>query len=269
MTGDAPASLVDAHCHLADSAFDPDRPAVLSRAAAAGVTHIIVVADSAASTTQAVTLARGAGLSATAGVHPHQASTWSAATAAAVERALEEPEVVAVGETGLDYHYDLSPRLEQRRAFEAQLALAARHRRPVVVHSRDADGDMAAMLTTFGRDVPAVVLHSFSSGPDVFAAGMDVGAYFSFSGMVTFKRWDGTAYVADCPADRLLVETDAPYLAPTPYRGRRNEPAFVAQVAARVAEVRAETLPALAARSSANAARCFGDRLVHRNPDRS
>jgi TatD DNase family protein len=266
--GDAPAPLVDAHCHLTDPAFDPDRPAVLSRAAAAGVTHIIVVADSAESSARAVALARATGLSATAGVHPHQASTWDPGCAAAIASALEEPEVVAVGETGLDYHYDLSPRPEQRRAFEAQLALAARHRRPVVVHSRDADGDMAAMLTTFGRDVPAVVLHSYSSGPDVFAAGMDIGAYFSFSGMVTFKRWEGTPYVADCPADRLLVETDAPYLAPTPHRGRRNEPAFVARVAARVAELRGEMLPALAARSSANATRCFGDRLLHRNPER-
>ena len=256
-------SLVDTHCHLADTAFGADRAAVLARAAAAGVTHIVIVADSAESTADAMALARRASLSATAGVHPHQADTWSAGTAAAIERALDEPEIVAVGETGLDYHYDHAPRAEQRRAFEAQLELAARRHRPVVVHSRDADGDMAAMLTTFGRAVPGIVLHSFSSGPDVYAAGMAVGAYFSFSGMVTFKNWDRTAYVADCPADRLLVETDAPYLAPAPYRGKRNEPAFVAQVAARVAQVRAEPLDALAARASANAVRCFGDRLLH------
>jgi TatD DNase family protein len=268
-TGDAP--LVDSHCHLTDAAFDADRPAVLARAAAAGVTHIVVVADSAVSTAQAVELSRTGALSATAGVHPHHASTWSPDVAAAIECALDDPEVVAVGETGLDYHYDLSPRTEQRRAFEAQLTLAARRGLPVVVHSRDADDDMAAMLTTFGRDVRAVVLHSFSSGPDVFAAGMAIGAYFSFSGMVTFKRWDRTACVADCPADRLLVETDAdsPYLAPVPHRGKRNEPAFVAQVAARVAELRGEPLPHLAARSSANAARCFGDRLILCNPQYS
>jgi TatD DNase family protein len=266
-TGDAP--LVDAHCHLADAAFDADRAAVLARATAAGVRHIVVVADSAASTAQAVGLARSEALSATAGVHPHHASTWSPDVAAAIERALDDPEVVAVGETGLDYHYEFSPRTEQRRAFEAQLALAARRGLAVVVHSRDADNDMAAMLTTFGRDVRAVVLHSFSSGPDVFAAGMTIGAYFSFSGMVTFKRWDRTECVADCPADRLLVETDAPYLAPTPYRGKRNEPAFVAQVAARVAELRGEPLAQLAAQSSANAARCFGDRLIHCNPQYS
>jgi TatD DNase family protein len=263
-TGEPP--LVDAHCHLADAAFDPDRAAVLARAAAAGVTHIVVVADSAASTAQAVELARSQTLSATAGVHPHHASTWSPDIAATIERALDGPEVVAVGETGLDYHYEFSPRTEQRRAFEAQLALAARRGRPVVVHSRDADADMTAMLTTFGRDVPAVVLHSFSSGPDVFAAGMAIGAYFSFSGMVTFKRWDRTDCVVECPADRLLVETDAPYLAPAPHRGKRNEPAFVARVAARVAELRGEALPQLAAQSSANAARCFGDRLAHCHP---
>lgn len=265
--GDAP--LVDAHCHLADPAFDADRAAVLARAAAAGVTHIIVVAESAESTAQAVALARSQGLSATAGVHPHQASTWSPHTAAAIERALDDPEVVAVGETGLDYHYEHSPRAEQRRAFEAQLGLAARRGRPVVVHSRDADDDMAAILTTFGPDVPAVVLHSFSSGPEVFAAGMAVGAYFSFSGMVTFKSWDHADYVAECPPDRLLVETDAPYLAPTPHRGKRNEPAFVARVAARVAKLRGEELAVLATRSSANATRCFGERLIHRNRERS
>ena len=263
------ASLVDTHCHLADTAFDADRAAVLTHAAAAGVAHIIVVADSVESTDDALALARRASLSATAGVHPHHAGTWGAAAAAAIERALDEPEVVAVGETGLDYHYDYAPRAEQRRAFEAQLALAARRDRPVVVHSRDADGDMADMLTTFGGDVPAVVLHSFSSGPDVFAAGLAVGAYFSFSGMVTFKHWGHAACVADCPRDRLLVETDAPYLAPAPHRGKRNEPAFVAQVAARVAQLRAEPLDTVAARSSANAARCFGDRLTHHKLTRS
>lgn len=253
--------LVDTHCHLADTAFEPDREEVVRRAGAAGVGHVIVIADSIESTQRAVALAYAFHFSATAGVHPHVASTWSPNTAARVEAALQDPAVVAAGETGLDYHYDHSPRADQRRAFEAQLALAARLRKPVVVHARDADDDLCAMLATFATSIPAVVLHSFSSGASVFAAGMAAGAYFSFSGMVTFKNWRLQRCVTDVPPDRVLVETDAPYLAPVPHRGRRNEPAFVVDIAARVAELRGEPFGALAARSTDNAVRCFGSRL--------
>src|SRR5207253_1917460 len=138
--------------------------------------------------TRAAALAREApGLSATAGVHPHEAKTWSPAAESGVRALCGDPAVVAVGETGLDYHYDHSPRPAQRRAFEAQLALAAELGKPVVVHAREADDDVAAMLAAARV---AVVLHSFSSGPQVFAAGMGIGAYFSFSGMITFKNWD-------------------------------------------------------------------------------
>jgi TatD DNase family protein len=253
--------LVDTHCHLADPAFDPDRAATVARAAEAGVGHVIVVADSLDTTTRAAVLARGLGLSATAGVHPHVASSWDDDAAARLEAALADPAVVAVGETGLDYHYEHSSRAEQRRAFEAQLALAARLKKPVVVHAREADQDLCPMLAAFGAGVPAVVLHSFSSGPEAFAAGMAAGAYFSFSGMVTFRNWQGQAWVTQCPADRLLVETDAPYLAPVPYRGRRNEPAFTVQVAARVAELRGVSLDTVAAQTTENAERCFGGRI--------
>ncbi len=253
--------LVDTHCHLADSAFDRDRAEALRRAAAAGVGHVVVIADSLATTERAARLARTHNLSATAGVHPHVASTWNSDAAARIEEALADPEVVAVGETGLDYHYDHSPRTDQRRAFEAQLALAARAGKPVVVHARDADQDVCDILATYGKNLPAVILHSFSSGADVFAAGMAVGAYFSFSGMVTFRNWRLHGCVTECPPDRLLVETDAPYLAPVPHRGRRNEPAFTVEVATRVAELRGETLDAFAAQSTENAVRCFGSRI--------
>jgi TatD DNase family protein len=174
---------------------------------------------------------------------------------------LSDPAVVAVGETGLDYHYDHSPRSDQRRAFEAQLDLAARYGKPVVIHAREADDDLSAVLAAAGTDLPAVVLHSFSSGPKAFAAGLLAGAYFSFSGMVTFKRWPFTDCVADVPADRVLVETDAPYLAPAPHRGRRNEPAWLVEVAARVAQLRGVSLETVAAESAENARRCFGSRL--------
>jgi len=170
--------------------------------------------------------------------------------------------VVAVGETGLDYHYDHSPRDVQRGVFEAQLALAAEHGKPVVVHARDADDDMAAMLGEFGGEAPAVVLHSFSSGAAVFEAGMALGAYFGFSGMVTFKNWKLTDRVTTCPDDRLLLETDAPYLSPVPHRGKRNEPAYVMHVAERVAGLRGVSTEELATITTANAGRCFGSRVA-------
>jgi TatD DNase family protein len=256
------AGLVDAHCHLGDAAFDADRDAVLERAGAAGVSHVVVIGESLGGSARAGALARQrAGLSATAGVHPHEARSWSAQVQERLREMLAGPEMVAVGETGLDYHYDHSPREEQRQAFAAQLALATELGKPVVVHARDADADMAAMLRDLGKGAPAVVLHSFSSGDDVWEAGMAIGAYFSFSGMITFKNWALAGRLADVPSDRLLVETDAPYLAPVPHRGKRNEPAFVRAVAERAAALRGETPEALVQQTTDNARRCFGPRL--------
>jgi TatD DNase family protein len=254
--------LVDAHCHLGDRAFEADRDAVLDRARVAGVGHVVVIGESLAGSERAVTLARGVtGLSATVGVHPHEASSWSAEIEARLRDLLAAPEVVAGGETGLDYHYDHSPRDQQRRAFEAQLALAAELGKPVVVHAREADDDVAAILRTWGDRLPAIVLHSFSSGDAVWEAGMGAGAYFSFSGMITFKNWTMTGRLAACPPDRLLVETDSPYLAPVPHRGKRNEPAYVREIAARAATLRGESLDVLAQGTTDNARRCFGSRL--------
>ena len=254
--------LVDTHCHLGDAQFDSDRDDVLARARAAGVGHVVVIADSAAATERAIELATHYDLSATAGVHPHEASSWCDEVAARTITALDHPAVVAVGETGLDYHYDYSPQDAQRRAFEAQLALAAERRLPVIVHARDADEDMAAMVAEWGGEVPALVLHSFSSGPTVFDTGLTVGAYFGFSGMVTFNNWTGAGYVTACPRDRLLIETDAPYLSPVPHRGKRNEPAFVQHVAQRIAELREEPLEQLTRETTANAGACFGARVA-------
>jgi TatD DNase family protein len=167
--------------------------------------------------------------------------------------------VVAIGEAGLDYYYDNSPRDSQRRVFAAQLELAARLGLPIVVHSRDADDDMVALL----RDSDAtVVLHSFSSGQAVLQAGLDRDCYISFSGMVTFRSWTNEDAVRAVPSGRIMVETDAPYLAPVPHRGQRNEPAFVAQVAAKVAELRDVAADELARQTTANASRCFGPRVT-------
>ena len=258
--------LVDTHCHLADPAFDADRQAVVARAAAAGVGHVVIVAGNVRDTAQARAFARAHGLSATAGVHPHEASSWTPGTAEQVREALADEAVVAVGEAGLDYHYDHAPRPVQRRAFEEQLALAAAQGLPIVVHAREADDDMAAMLRALGPRSPVVVLHSFSSGHAVFEAGLEIGAYFGWSGMVTFKSWALDDLVTACPAERLLVETDAPYLAPVPHRGTRNEPAWVRAVAARVATVRGIALDAIEALTTDNASRCFGRRVAEPQP---
>jgi len=220
-----------------------------------------VIGESLAGSERAAALARAAtGLSATAGVHPHEASSWSDARPR-VRELLGAPELVAVGETGLDYHYLHSPREAQRAAFEAHLQLGVELGKPVVVHAREADDDMAAILGALGSRPPVVVLHSFSSGDTVWEAGMAIDAYFSFSGMITFKNWTQTGRVAECPSERLLLETDAPYLAPVPHRGRRNEPGFVRDVAERAAALRGESVESLAMRTSENARRCFGPRL--------
>jgi len=255
--------LVDAHCHLGDGAFDGDREAVRVRARAAGVGHVVVIGDRVSTSRDALVLARSTtGLSATAGIHPHQATDWSPASRTDLIALLETPEAVAVGETGLDYHYDHAPRDRQIESFEGQLALAAEVRKPVVVHAREADADVARLLRAWGTRVPAVILHSFSSGPELFAAGMETGAYFSFSGMITFKSWGHPEYLTGCPADRLLVETDAPYLAPVPHRGSRNEPAFVRETALALARARGVTLEALVPTLTANATRVFGARVT-------
>lgn len=249
--------LIDTHCHLADPAFDADRPEVLARAWAAGVTRVVVIGESRGTAERALALAAGEPrLSVTAGVHPHDASGWSDEMSRWLQATLRRPEVVAAGEMGLDYHYDHSPRDAQRTAFEAQLALARETGKPAVIHAREADDDVAAVL----RAHPGVqaILHSFSSGPGLLRAGLDLRHYVSFSGMVTFKNWRLDQAILDTPLDRILVETDAPYLAPVPHRGKRNEPAFVRQVAERIAAVRGLPAEELIAATAANAARVFG-----------
>lgn len=250
------AGLVDSHCHLADRAFDADREVVLSRARAAGVGAVVVVADGVDTAGRCLALAVRAGLFATAGVHPHRASAFDGATADRVDALLREPRVVAVGETGLDYHYDLSPREAQRDVFAWHLARAAATGKPVVVHSREADEDTARLLA----DAPAGltgVLHCFSAGPAVLDAALARGLAVSWSGMVTFRNWDARWALERVGDEALLVETDAPYLAPAPHRGRRNEPAHVALTAARLAELRGTTPERLAALAGANARRLF------------
>jgi TatD DNase family protein len=164
----------------------------------------------------------------------------------------DEPEIVALGETGLDFHYDRSPRREQTESFEAHLDLAARTGLPVVVHSRSADAETAELIRRHAGRVGGV-LHCFSGGAALLRAGLDAGWYVSFSGIVTFRSWADAELVRRVPADRLLIETDSPYLAPVPRRGRRNEPALVAHTCAAVAEIRGEAVEAVAEATCGNA----------------
>ena len=252
--------LVDTHCHLGDPAYEPDLAEVVARAGAAGVAHIVVVGESRAAAERARGLAAAdPRLSATAGVHPHAAADWTPDTAAWLRGALADPLVVAAGEMGLDYHYDFAPRDAQLAAFDAQLALAAEAGKPAVIHAREADDDVADLLERHPRTV--AILHSYSSGPDLLQRGIALGHYVSFSGMVTFRNWRLDDAVRLVPLDRLLVETDGPYLAPVPHRGRRNEPAFVRHTAERLAEVLGMPAEELIARTGENARRVFGPRL--------
>jgi TatD DNase family protein len=248
--------LVDTHCHLADPAYSHDLADVLERAWAAGVERIVVVGESRTSADRALALAAiEPRLVATAGVHPHDAAGWNTDAESWLRETLRDPRVVAVGETGLDFHYDHSPRTLQHRAFEAQLILAADCGKPVVVHARAADEEVAAVLAAH----PGVtaILHSFSSGPALLRAGLALRHYLSFSGMVTFKNWRLDDAVRETPLDRLLLETDGPYLAPVPHRGQRNEPGFVRQVAERVALVREMRVDDLIRVTGENARRVF------------
>ncbi|MFW6192564.1 MAG: TatD family hydrolase, partial [Gemmatimonadota bacterium] len=236
MTGRSP--LFDSHLHLTDERFGGDVDAVLASARDAGVTEMVTVGTGPDDARRARDLAaREEGVWATAGVHPHRASLFDEGVVGRLAELLEAPEVVAVGESGLDYHYENSPRDDQLESFRAHVELARRSGLPLVVHSRDADGQTAELIRDEGEGVRGV-LHCFTGGDVLLETALDAGWYVSFSGIVTFASFDGADHVRRVPADRLLVETDSPYLAPEPERGRRNEPAFVAHTCRRVAELR-------------------------------
>jgi TatD DNase family protein len=250
-------TLIDSHCHLADAAFAADRDAVLERARAAGVTGVVVVAEDLASTEAARAICAGRDdLWPTAGIHPHRAAEFNETAASRLAALIDGPDVVAVGETGLDYHYDNSPRETQRDAFAWHLAQSAESDKPAIVHAREADED-AARLIAEAPEGASGVLHCFASGPELLEAGLARGFCVSFSGMITFKSWQAAWAVERVPDELLLIETDAPFLAPVPHRGKRNEPAFVARTALRLAELRGTTPDRIASLTSANARRLF------------
>lgn len=257
-------TLIDSHCHLDMQDFADDRAAVLARAAAAGVATMITIGAGGPleANDRALALADAhPQVYATVGVHPHEASQVSTAVLDDLARQARHPKVVAIGETGLDYHYDHSPRPRQRDAFAAFVQLARAAGLPVVVHLRDADADAADILRAERVGEVGGVIHCFSGGAASARIFLDLGLHISFSGIVTFKTAEALREAARLvPADRLLVETDAPFLAPAPYRGRRNEPALVARTAAVLAALRGEPLATVAAGTRRNTERVF--RLV-------
>jgi len=254
-------TLIDSHCHLDEERFATDRDAVIARAHAAGVTRMVTIGASGSmqANHDAVGLAQQhASIFATVGIHPHEASAVTPAVIDEITRLAGAPRVVAIGETGLDYYYDNSPRPSQQDAFRQFIALARQLRLPLVVHLRDAYDDALTILRDEGAADVGGVIHCFSGDRGAARAVLDLGFHLSFSGIVTFKNADELRAAARLtPADRLLVETDAPFLAPIPYRGKRNEPAYVVQTAAAIAAVRQQSLDELATLTHTNTERLF------------
>ena len=252
--------MIDSHAHLADPAFDADRDDVLRHARAEGVTGVICIGESLAAASRAREIAKSTsdGVWWTAGVHPHDAASFDAARDLSAIRRHLDSGAVAVGECGLDYHYEHSPRDAQRHAFAEQLALARETGRPVVVHTREAEDDTRALVARAGRDGVRGVMHCFTGSHELARTALDAGWFISFAGIITFKRWTDEALLRLVPDDRLLVETDAPYLAPVPHRGKRNEPAHLPLTIARLGVARGSTPERIASVTEANARTLFG-----------
>jgi TatD DNase family protein len=230
--------LVDSHCHLDFADFAAERDEVVARARAAGIGTMLTIGTRLDEFPAVEAIAEAdPDIWCSVGAHPHEAADHAAMTAAELAALAAHPRVVGIGETGLDYHYDHSPRDVQARVFRTHIRAARASGLPLIIHAREADDDIARILRE--EAAPPGVMHCFSSGRGLAEAALDLGFYISISGIVTFKNADDLrSIVRDVPLERLLVETDAPYLAPVPYRGRRNEPAYVATTAAAVAALK-------------------------------
>jgi TatD DNase family protein len=254
-------NLIDSHGHVDGKEFDADRAEVLARARAAGVERFVTVGtgESLERIRRAVALAEAEpDVIAAVGVHPHDAARIGPDWWPALEELAQHPRVVAVGETGLDYYYDHSPRPAQLEAFCAHVGLARRVGKPLVCHVRDAHADTLTVLADEGAAAVGGVIHCFTGGPDDARAYVALGMHVSFSGIVTFKSADAIrAAVREVPLDRILIETDCPYLAPIPMRGKRNEPSFLIHTAEAVARAAGVPLATLAAATVANTSRLF------------
>lgn len=254
----AEGTLIDTHAHVHLDAFDADRPAVLQRARAAGVARLINVGYDLPSSRASIGLAEAEpDVWATVGIQPHYAATTGEDDLAAIAAWLAHPRVVALGEIGLDYYHNRAPREAQERLFRAQIAIARAHGMPIVIHTREAQADTLRVLREAAQGL-TIIMHAFSGDWAFAAACLELGAYLSFAGPVTFAKAQELHAVARCvPRERMLIETDSPYLSPHPWRGRRNEPARVRLVAERLAELRGEPLTTIAQAVWQNACRAF------------
>jgi TatD DNase family protein len=252
--------LVDSHCHLDFPDFAAELDEVVARAAAAGVGAMVTISTRVRRFDSVLAVAeRFDNVFCSVGTHPHYAHEELDVTADELVRLAEHPKVVAIGEAGLDYHYQNSPREAQAAGLRIHIAAARTSGLPLVIHAREADSDLAAILKEeAGKGAFPLVLHCFSSGRTLAETGIALGGYVSLSGILTFKNAEEIREIArDLPSDRILVETDAPYLAPPPNRGKRNEPAFVVHTAARLAEVRGVSREEIAAQTTENFFRLF------------
>ncbi|MFN7926047.1 MAG: TatD family hydrolase [Bryobacteraceae bacterium] len=248
--------IVDSHCHLDDTCFSIDRDAVVKRAQDAGVEYMMTIGtgDGPPDLEAAIRVAETYdNVYATVGVHPHDAAKVKPDTMKNLEALLRHPKVLAVGEIGLDYHYDHSPRDRQRAVFGEQLDIALRAGKPIVIHTREAWEDTFAILESRWVAEAGGIMHCFTGGPLEAERSLGLGFHISFSGIVTYpKATDIQAAARVVPSSKLLVETDAPYLAPVPHRGKRCEPGFVVETARKLAELRGETFEAVAEAASRN-----------------
>src|SRR5271165_1728764 len=253
--------LIDSHCHLDFPDFADELDAVVARARAAGIARMVTISTRVHCHAGLIAIAeRFADVYASVGTHPHYAHEESEITAADLVARTRHPKVVAIGEAGLDYHYDRSPRDAQERGFRSHIAAARETGLPLVIHTREADADTARILEQeTGQGAFPAVLHCFTGGPDLARRAVALGLFVSFTGILTFKNSAALrAIAAELPADRILVETDAPYLAPGKLRGKRNEPAYVVETAKVLAETRGVSFDEIAKQTTTNFFRLFG-----------
>jgi TatD DNase family protein len=252
--------LVDSHCHLDFPDFSDELDAIVARSRAAGISRIMTISTRVKKHAQVLAIAeKYPEVFCSVGTHPHNAAQEPEIDARMLAAMATHPKIVAIGEAGLDYHYDNSPRDAQAASFRQHIAAARETGLPLVIHSRDCDDDMAKILRDeSGKGAFPAVLHCFTGGRDLAFAAIGLGHYVSFTGILTFKRSDDLrAIAAALPADRILVETDAPYLAPQSYRGKRNEPAYVVEIAKVLAEARGASVDEIARQTTENFFRLF------------
>jgi len=252
--------LIDSHCHLDFPDLAAELDAVVARARTAGIARLVTISTRVHRHGEVLAIAeRYPDVFCSVGTHPHYAQEELDVTADDLVQRARHPKVVALGEAGLDYHYDRSPRAAQERGFRTHIAAARLSGLPLVIHSREADADTARILEEeMGQGAFRAVLHCFTSGRDLARRAVALGHFISFTGILTFKNSTALRMIAaELPADRILVETDAPYLAPNPYRGKRNEPAYVVETAKVLAEVRGVSFADIAATTTENFFRLF------------